>query len=209
MGLEVDDDQECPVAIRCRHTKSILNAVSKWMSEHRPQTPSYPSTHLEGLDVMIDQDMSKAKRRVPKLLRELESSLDIAPLKRRPKPSYHECYHIPLPDDEVEDLGTNCLIESSKWLFDKTDQREKDRTKIPRDSELPLIHIDSRRPTTVIICSRTSGSMTEKEQRKIQLERDAVEQKLRGGQIIPGLQGALYLHNHRGFRSMRSCPSPS
>lgn len=40
MGLKVDDDQECPIAIRCRHVQSICKAVCKHVQGQGSTSPS-------------------------------------------------------------------------------------------------------------------------------------------------------------------------
>ena len=135
MGLEVDDDQECPVAIRCRHAKSILDAVSKRMNENTPQTPqipSCPSTHMESRHVVIDQGIRETKENIPRFWKELASGLDIAPPKPRHRPSFNEYNDISLSDDEV---STICTVDQdiSKRSDDPVDSNSGDVHIVPHE----------------------------------------------------------------------------
>ena len=75
--------------------------------------------------------------------------------------------------------------------FDKIDER---CLKIPRDPNLPRIHIDPRRPMIVIICSRYSGKLGFDEQKRDETEKASIETVLRRGRVLRGLEGATYEH---------------
>lgn len=69
--------------------------------------------------------------------------------------------------------------------FDKMDER---RLEIPKDPNLPRIHIDPRRPVIVIVCSRYSGSEPEGKE----AEKARIKTVLKTGRVVRGLEGATY-----------------
>ena len=79
----------------------------------------------------------------------------------------------------------------------KHDEIERERMKLLKDPELPVVYIAPHRATTVIIWSRVSSPSKIVDREYFHKERDAAEQALREGRILPGLQLASYTQVHR------------
>ena len=130
LGFSVDQDQQCPIAIRQRHASSISTAISRCIDKFgglaSPELEhSNPPQHLERITSTSDRkDLGDSQQHGDIWSQtELRSDTIYKPelppilqeqLKPRPRPRYHKFYPISLPEIEDEDNSTVLNHESQE-----------------------------------------------------------------------------------------------